>query len=519
MECQICTRHQDAVPGFNCPACARASLYALRNQHAHALLDKARFSQQVQKVMEKRNIPAKTSPRSQTSLHQLSEGIKTVGHAERLAEIHASGEKTDAIAKHVEALRKDMLAYKDELQQRKTRRDERKQDLAIAKASLRIRQKDASTLLSHSNRGRIRQIDTIHEDIILVRISQCKRAASLMCLKELFMPVDAGKRGIQYYISHLQIPDIRHLNNTEPAFINGMFQSIVRLVYQTCLYLRIRLPAEMVLPYAGYPWPSIYTLASSYVKHEPLSRRKILPLQSRESSIKNSRDLEQRGAGRPRHLSTDKKLPRLAKENSVAYALLVEGMALLAWDIAWLCRTQGLPVAEKNWEDVSDIGRNLWLLFCTQPHNLSTSESCRVSRLDPANALKQARGGAPFNASSVSVAFGIFSHGSVKNNLESPKSSSTSTYDVSARGWAFANPVKIFDELRAALLTEMSGHDWELLDDRDSEAGDNTSADETIMVDSKTKAGPSGVLDRTERTEGRRGASGWTKLKSRPAAE
>lgn len=517
MDCQTCRRHYDAVPGLNCPACARASLHPLRLRQAGVLIDKEHLGQQVEKVVSEQDIPQRRDSKLQDVPNDAYGCATTLGRADGLAELLQARERIDTIVKHTATLRDDMIALKKEIEDRRLQRDERQRELRQAKEALGSRQNGTIPSLQRNNKERNRLHDRTFADIVAQRIHQCKRAASLAGLKQIPRPAEGGKRAMQYFVNNLLIFDIRHLNNTEPSYVNSMFQSVARLTYQVCGYLQIRLPAEIVLPFSGHPWPTIYAPASSYAKHDVLSSKKNSPLESRENSIKDSHELEKRVAGRARHLSIEKKLPRLAKENKVAYALFVEGMALLAWDIAWLCRTQGLPVAEKNWDDACDIGRNLWLLLCTQVP--AASDLRRIVRNDPASAIKQARLGAAFSAPTAPTALGVFSHASARNNIEGPRPPNASTYDVTARGWDFANPVKIVDELRAALLTEMSGHDWELLDDKESEAGDNTDADETVVVDNKEKSGSGKSRAESERREVRRGTSGWTKLKNRQPAE
>jgi len=86
--------------------------------------------------------------------------------------------------------------------------------------------------------------------------------------------------------------------------------------------------------------------------------------QAHHTFLSNNSSLASRTVySQPRPLHIEKKLSEVAKEDSVAYALFVEGMTLLVWDIAWICKTQGLSVGDNSWEEVCAMGRNLWQLL------------------------------------------------------------------------------------------------------------------------------------------------------------
>ncbi|KFY48840.1 hypothetical protein V496_10218, partial [Pseudogymnoascus sp. VKM F-4515 (FW-2607)] len=74
---------------------------------------------------------------------------------------------------------------------------------------------------------------------------------------------------------------------------------------------------------------------------------------------------------RPRPLFVKTPLPRLAKEDPAAYTTFVEATALLAYNVAWLCKSQGVDIGaggagkEKgvSFEDMTALGRNLYNLL------------------------------------------------------------------------------------------------------------------------------------------------------------
>ncbi|KAL9054613.1 MAG: hypothetical protein Q9162_004076 [Coniocarpon cinnabarinum] len=512
MECQICSRHYSEVSGLHCPGCARATLFPLRLQHAQVLIER--------EDVERQANAAATHYVTTTEHHAFQSDIQdkyqageaALAHDRILGESAASQMKIETVTRHAEMLKNNMRELRERLDEGKAAAKQRRRALTDSKKDTAVRGEQGADSVRRDISEHTRSYERQYQDIVVRRLKRCKAAVNLAGLKQIIKPADGSKKVPQYCIWNMLIPDIRHLNAAEHTHVSTVLYHVSRLLCQVSGYLHSRLPAEIVLPHNDWPAPTVFSPASSYSGRD-VSFPKLSPGSSRDVSSKGSREFDQRTAGRPRLLFLDRKLPKLARENPSAYALLVEGIALLAWDIAWLCRTQGLPVAEKEWDDICDMGRNLWLLFANA-HDTADPSRKRAPARDPITNIKQAEGVRAFSPTPVLPALGVHSHGSARHFLESAAPAADGICDVSVKGWAFAFPVKIMDELKAALLNDMSGHDWELLDDRDDELADGTDAEENVVVDQTGQTARDGKAV-PERIDDRKGKNGWTKLKSR----
>jgi hypothetical protein len=194
------------------------------------------------------------------------------------------------------------------------------------------------------------------------------------------------------------------------------------------------------------------------------------------------------------------------KEDVKNYSLFVEGAALLAWDVAWLCKTQGLD-SVNAFEDFCLIGRNLWHLLTTQHRKQmrppldrrltiasGKDESPRV--VDPTSRL------------------GLYSHASVRLNLTSAEGS-----DI-LRDWRLSNPARLIDKLKSILLSEISGAEWDLLEEAEW-------AEERAVVEPSVTHGlnvlriaPSTAIHDNTDTDSaverkRKSGGGWMKIRGR----
>lgn len=291
-------------------------------------------------------------------------------------------------------------------------------------------------------------------------------------------------------------------------------------------YLAIRLPAEITLPHRDYPLPTIFNLSSSYKYMD-------VPFpgtsgQSSSTSPTASRQPEQPNQPRPRPLFIKKPLPILATEDPSGYSSFLEGVTLLAYDVAWVCKSQGIPVGEDSkepsFEDVCNIGKNLYnLLLGSRPRPAPPS---RV----PSAQSTPTKGGRDTEAETEDrrnvppVTMGQYSHGSAHSFLGSAEG----TYFI--RSWRLPNPMKLAGELKAKLMSEVANAEWELLHE-DAWQVDNEMGDDGVVVGARKegdKAPDLGmqsfmsmrtVMDAVEMVSGdagrKPGTSGWTKLKPR----
>lgn len=303
---------------------------------------------------------------------------------------------------------------------------------------------------------------------------------------------------------------------------------LAHLLVLTSHYLSLRLPAEITLPHRDYPGATIFSPRSSYISMQ-VPFPGFTPSHSSNVSPSASRNGDVHALPRPRPLYLNKKLPILAKEDPVNYSLFVEGITLLAWDIAWLCWTQGLHVSSNSWEDICALGKNLWQLLVEVPQLRSISKATSRNDTGVTASEGQAHSG-PQKDSHPRVSLGEYSHGSARSYLGGAKGTEL------MQGWKFQSPVKVIDKVKSMLLGELAGAEWEILDEREFENVVRGAEDEEAVLigGARTATGsashehtePEAVVmpasgDQVLREDGTggggtaKGTSGWTKLKSR----
>lgn len=230
-----------------------------------------------------------------------------------------------------------------------------------------------------------------------------------------------------------------------------------------------------------------------------------------------------------RPLYLKKQLSSLAKDDPQTYAAFVEGVTLLAWNIAWLCKTQGIDVGEDSWEEVSNIGKNLWRLIAAeqarqQPTAPAQEGAPNAKSQDPSSAvLQRSRPSAHTNSP---TAFGQWSHDTAYSNLTSAVGSEH------MRKWRLQDPMKVIERVKHMLLSDRTGAGWEILEGKEWETESMIRKHTTpsAVVDGSTVAVDNGVAHSGDVQDPKsspsnppsevsqdktRGTSGWTKLKSR----
>ena len=296
-------------------------------------------------------------------------------------------------------------------------------------------------------------------------------------------------------------------------------------------YLAVRLPAEITLPHRDYPLPTIFSISASYTNTD-VPFPGTTPVQSSSNSPTDTRHAELLNQPRPRPLFIAKPLPVLANEDPAGYSRFLEGVTLLAYNIAWLCKSQGIFIGESNsFEDICSIGKNLYDLLIGSQSNGPPHKT-----LGPQPVLGRGTGREVDTDSEVGrnasngPTMGYYSHGTAHTSLASAEGTDF------IRSWKLLSPIKLADRLKSKLMSEVANSEWEVLDQdawaiEDDMGGDGVVVGARRGYDAKrgTAAGMQSfmimktVMDAVEIVGGgitgdrerKPGTSGWTKLKPR----
>ena len=296
-----------------------------------------------------------------------------------------------------------------------------------------------------------------------------------------------------------------------------------RLLILISNYLNVRLPAEVTLPQKNYPQPTIFHPSASYTRRDPTfvggnGNSNNTGSQSRTNSNRDgigeiySQDgttpttlapkaaaVERRA--RPRPLYADRRLPALAREEPAMYTLFVEGVTLLAWNVAWLCHVQGMVTSFTTWEDLCPLGRNLHELLVVRLRDVSMQPDTNNSNRSVAG---NASGASPVSSSLAS--FGQFSHGTARCFLGAAEGQSR------VRAWKWQSQLRLLlDKVRTNLVAEMQGAEWEMLESKEWSEAPGKVDEEPVVVG--RGAGGGGA------TRGSTLASGIMKSRMRDEAE
>lgn len=550
MSCHVCSRAPNSRLPFYCSTCARGQLYPERVKHASVLLEKEAKRQQIENAVALGD--AQRDPTDHVGEFPGTKGTNSGRWAvHSLASQRAkSSARTKALADHIQSLRSEIKDKRLDISQRKARLAQQYSDAESAKYQLVERE---ASLLSgtQNNARRTEQLwHALHNKTAEARVFLCREAANLYGLRQQVKRRN-GELKEAYVLGGVPIIDLRDMNGKfcHPSAINiygsintgtGIPSSQIStsLLYSAHLlvivshYLSVRLPAEIILPHRNHPTPVIYTPAVSYLTHETTYS----PWSSSSSPTVSRTSGSRTNLHRPRPLVLEKSLPKLAKEDPGHYALFLEGATLLAWNVSWLCRTQGLNLSSDSWEEVCDIGKNLWQLLVAPPAQVTTPMRAFTGR-EVQPKVKGSRD-SPRTTVQRTKSFpmlGHFSHGTVHSFLGASEGTEF------MRSWRLPTPTKVMDKLRSTLLGEMASAEWEFLDkkewdDADLESSETYSGRPTISSGSANGPSPETGENGPDRAayagtgkpessrDGRdeqrnaarpKGTSGWTKLKSR----
>lgn len=457
MECGICMREYGTRRKPLCVVCVQAALYGPRVRQATALLDREKSHTHAEAIVRPGNDGVLASLPDDADLDAITAGIKKHSYDRARAEREAAEHRLAQILDHAKGLKSEMEEYKRMIETRKEKVEQRRKDLATRRSELDKQRSRAMDPVQATTKKTSQRLDRTRHKIVEARSLLCREAASASNFQR-----RRGSEGKSVYmLGGIAIPDLRLLNaKTQAAHrktavggrvieephdsVSESFDNVARLLNLCAHYLSVRLPAEIILPHEDFPRAMIMPEKSSYkLKNMPFPGLTT----SQSSSPAASRVLD-RNQPRPRPLWLDRPLAQLSKEDKKSYDLYVEGITLLAWNVAWLCKTQGIDNIN-SYEDACNIGRNLYQLLQSRRGQQRPS----LDRRDTATSGK--------NTPTQDLRLGLFSHASATHNL-----ASAAGLDL-LKDWKMVSSARFADKLRANLLAEISGAEWDFLEEKE----------------------------------------------------
>lgn len=410
MQCSICERHNSRI---TCATCAQSSVWPLRTEFLFKTTERDVASEKVQEYIE-------------------GQGGRMDAAVARAEELRVRLERTRAESA---AMREALQAEGARMEKLRAENEERRKKLDARNAATLNRDAQLEAM-----RADIKRLNhkwrVLYQRTGEARGFLCREAAGLVNLR--LKRRKSGKH--EYMIAGVQIPNLlTDLNVLPPTTINVALEHLAHLLVLVAHYLGLKLPAEIQLPEQGRPFPTIRgVLSNRHVTSRP-----------------------------PR---IDSALSTLAQENPSAHSKFIEGVSMLAWDIAWICYSQSLLINEL--EDACNIGYNMWKLLVAKDSTAATNPS-----------------------------FGKTSHSTIHGNLTYAK------YEPLMGGFKLRVSV-VADKIRSTLQGETIVSGWDLVSDADA-GGAPPPPSCGSLGDGESSASP---RDRTASTTG---GGKWTRIKSR----
>ncbi|PWY71484.1 hypothetical protein BO70DRAFT_389650 [Aspergillus heteromorphus CBS 117.55] len=513
MSCHTCFRAPASRQQFLCSTCARNQLYQLRLENARILLEKESIAHQIEAVVRHNAAQVKGLGDPAENTAACGDCLSTQWSFQIMAKKKAeSSLRMKSLASRTENLISEINGKRLNVSQRRLTLARRYSDSESAQYQLGDRE-DAMLAGFHNNIKRTDHLwHSLHNKTAEARIFLCREAANLYGLRQRTKNKEGALQ--EAYI----------IGGATPAHISTYLFYVAHLLVLISHYMSLRLPAEITLPHKDYPSPTICAPSASYLSRGAWSASYSDHQSPPILAVLRTADPSRLRRSRP--LFIDKSLPKLAREDHGTYALFLEGVTLLAWNVSWLCRTQGLNLSSDSWEEVCNIGKNMWQLLVAPPTRPSTllrafagrdiQTKMRISKDSPRTTIQR------------TMSFpmlGHYSHGTAHSFLGATEGAEF------VRTWKLPTPIKVADKLKSTLLGEMASAEWELLEGDSDDTGQeptqsfirrpsftagphlhkgstSDSLDSTVP-DAETWNGPSSPAARLK------GTSGWTKLRNR----
>ena len=212
IQCCICHRPSTTRLPFNCTICARNALYEPRLQHAHILLQKEVFSEDVEKAVAAAKQTSRAyaaSPRADSELSDSARRMSiSITHTEQTKVIHA----TQIISDHMQTLRKEVSSMRLEIAKRKARLHQRRSALMASRAELSQRHTNSSHPTEIDAVNIRKQWDAVHDKTMDSGVVLGREVAGLLGLQQRKRKKGVSRRDL-YFLGGNAIPDLRDLNS------------------------------------------------------------------------------------------------------------------------------------------------------------------------------------------------------------------------------------------------------------------------------------------------------------------
>lgn len=487
ISCDICRRRAQDNHSLNCTTCARSSLYGYRIELAKCLLAKEAVARQVEAIATGDLSAVQTTTTLDGAIVDMRECVSSGKTESALYETRKINANINRISTKAVELRKSIEELKKVVLERKARIRTMKSDNDSAHYDLNARSLKTSEHIKKATKDIEQKRDERFDDIRVARIVLSRKMAELAGLKKT-KKYDSKLKAMRevYEIAKVPIFELRQLNSADPEILTASLTQVAYLISRVATYLSIRLPAAMLLPSKQHPTgASIFLPSSSYV---PRQRKSSLDIPSKSAM---SQSVELSSTEGMRSLVITKSVPQLYREHPEAFVSFIDAVTLLGWNIAWLCKSQGMG-GLSHWTDITNIGRNLYQLLSADIRIALRTTSERIKQKSSFTNSEDGSAGTPAH-------LGRFSHGSAKHFLFSPEG-----MDL-MRGWRLATCTQVIDKLKMFLVNEMQGAEWEVLDEGEwNDHEDMDPQERPVVVRSKS---------------GKPGTAGWTRVRSRPSED